>query len=227
MPNAQPDEHDVLLEAIRSQLARVHTALPGTVLSYNQADQTATVQPAFKFKYRDADSGEVTHYEPPAISNVPVLFPGSGNYSITWDVAAGESVLLVFCERSLDEWRSVTGSSHEPKDVRRFDLSDAVAFVGCRSPASAIPASGYATGAMVIRAGELRLGSSAATLKVLLETLETDLSTWLTAVTALNAGLQLGTLAGIMAAANVFAPLHATFVAQVAAGHKANKVKAE
>lgn len=163
MPSANPSEHEVLLEAIRSQVARVHTALPGVVVSYDEATQTASVRPAFKFAYRDATDGTVKRYTPPAIPKVPVAFPGGGDFSITWPLAAGDSVLLVFSERSLDEWRQVAGSGHEPGDLRRFDLSDAIAYPGLRSPADPIPAAGYAAGVMVHRADELRLGSSLAT----------------------------------------------------------------
>lgn len=165
-----PSDTDNLQKAIRAQLARVHTALPGVVTSYDEARQTATVQPSVQFKARDAD-GKITDYTPPAIPNVPVAFPGAGEYSIVWPLVAGDGVLLVFCERSLDEWRSTAGSSHQARDVRRHDLSDAVAIPALRSPADPVGVEGLASSALVIRGAEVRLGSSTATAYVALATL--------------------------------------------------------
>ncbi len=162
MPAVTPTEADLLLAAVRSQLARVHTSLPGVVVSYDEATQTATVRPSVRFKFKDAD-GVIQAYDPPAIANVPVAFPRSGAFSITWPIAAGDTVTLWFSERSLDEWKSVAGSTHEARDVRRFDLSDAVAYPGGYSPADALASSAYAAAALVIKAAEIRLGSSAAT----------------------------------------------------------------
>lgn len=156
-----PSETDTLLAAIRAQLALVHTCLPGTIASYDEATQTATIAPAVKFKYRKAD-GTIENYAPPAIPKVPIAFPGGEGWSITWPLAAGDPVTLVFAERSLDEWRTVRGSAHEARDVRRFDLTDAIAIPGGRSPADPLPAEGYDPAALVIRGTLIKLGSSAA-----------------------------------------------------------------
>ena len=227
MSTANPTEHEVLLEAIRSQVARVHTSLPGVVVSYDEATQTASVRPAFKFAYKDPNDGSVKRYTPPAIPNVPVAFPGAGDFSITWPLAAGDQVLLVFSERSLDEWRTVAGSGHEPGDLRRFDLSDAVAYPGLRSPAAPIPIDGYAAGVTVVRATEVRLGSSLATAKVMLVTFEADLLTWLAALLAMLSALATLNPVTIAAAAITYGTAHTAFVASVTAGHGATKVKAE
>lgn len=191
--SANPTDHEILLEAIRSQLARVNTSLPGVVVSYSEANQTATVRPSFRFAYRDAE-GVLQRYDPPAIHNVPVAFPGGGSFSITWPLAEGDSVLLVFSSRSLDEWRTVAGAAHEPKDLRRFDLSDAVAVPGLRSPADPIPAAGRAAGAMVLRAADLRLGSATASDSVALASLvEAEINALWTAIGAhMHAGVTVG-----------------------------------
>lgn len=171
MPTAKPTTHENLLAGIRGQIARVHTSLPGKVVSYDQATQTCTVTCSVDFKYAHPDTGEPTPYSPPAIANVPVAFPGAGDWSVTWPLAAGDDVLLVFGERSMDEWKSHGGGGHQAQDVRRFDLSDAVALPALRSPASPIPAEGYDAGALVVRGAEIRLGSSSATAFVALSDL--------------------------------------------------------
>ncbi len=227
MGSSNPTEHEILLEAIRGQLAQVNTALPGTVVSYDRTNQTASVRLAVTFKRRDPDTDEIVSYTPPVLSGAPVAFPGAGAFSITWDLTAGDSCLVVFSSRSLDEWASVVAETHEPQDVRRFDLSDAIVVPALRSPAAPIPSAGVAAGAMVARSTDIRLGSSAATLRPVLGSFETDLATWNAGMTALLTALNSGVLATIAAGAATFQPIHAAFVAQVIAGHQATKVKAE
>ena len=61
----------------------------------------------------------------PVIPSVPVCFPGSGAFRVTFPVAKGDTGLLVFCSRSIDRWLS-EGGSVDPQDDRTHDLSDAV-----------------------------------------------------------------------------------------------------
>ncbi len=159
---AVPTDHELLLTAIRGQVAQVNTCLPGKIVSYDQATQTASVALAVMFRRRDPTTDAIVAYEPPIITGAPVAFPSAGAFSITWPLAAGDACLVHFASRSLDEWASVVADVHEPQDLRRFDLSDAIVEPALRSPASPIPAAGYASGAMVLRATEVRLGSSAA-----------------------------------------------------------------
>ena len=172
--STDPTDHELLMEAIRSQMAQVNTCLPGTIVSYDEATQTASVQLAVKFRRRDPNTREIVAYTPPQIDGAPVAFPGAGAFSITWPLTAGDACLVHFASRSLDEWASVIADVHEPQDLRRFDLSDAIVEPALRSPASPIPSAGYAAGAMVLRAPEVRLGSSAATAFVALANLVLD-----------------------------------------------------
>lgn len=222
-----PTDHEILLTAIRGQVAQVNTCLPGRIVSYDEATQTASVALAVMFRRRDPTTDAIVAYEPPIITGAPVAFPSAGAFSITWPLAAGDACLVHFASRSLDEWASVVADVHEPQDLRRFDLSDAIVEPALRSPASPIPAAGYASGAMVLRATEVRLGSSSATLRPVLGSFETDLATWNAGMTALLTALNSGVLATIAAGAATFQPIHAAFVAQVIAGHQATKVKAE
>lgn len=223
-----PTEHEILLTAIRSQIAQVNTCLPGRIVSYDAATQTASVQLSVMFRRRDPATDEVVAYEPPIITGAPVAFPSAGAFSITWPLAKGDACFVHFASRSLDEWASVVADVHEPQDLRRFDLSDAIVEPALRSPASPIPAEGYASGAMVLRGTELRLGSSSATLRPVLGSFETDLATWNAGLTAFLTTLSTAaSFANIITAATTFQPIHAAFVAQVIAGHQATKVKAE
>lgn len=114
-----------LLRVASSQAARgVNTCLPGTILSYDAGKQLATVQPMLKLRQPDGREEEI-----PILNAVPVIWPRSGGASMTFPVRRGDGCLLVFNQRSIDEYKS-SGEVSTPLDPRAHDLSDAVAFMG-------------------------------------------------------------------------------------------------
>jgi len=114
----------VLRQAIKNQLAELHTCMPAVIVSYDHEKQLASVQPTISRKYAD---GRVDQY--PVINNVPIIFPRSGGASFTMPVKANDPVLLAFTERSMDTWKK-TGGVQVQDDPRMHSLSDAVGFVG-------------------------------------------------------------------------------------------------
>jgi hypothetical protein len=114
---------DIIRDAIWSVLNNVHTALPGIVKAYDPSTNKATIQPALNKNYL---SGVI---EMPIMENVPVMFQSGVNFAINFPVTVGDYVLLIFCERSIDLWKSV-GGQVTPTDPRKFNLSDAVAIPG-------------------------------------------------------------------------------------------------
>lgn len=128
MPTRTPTLANVLRGAIEAQLARVHVSLPGRVERYDATKQLVDVKPLLQETVTDADGNE-TPESLPVICNVPVVFPGAGGFRLTFPVAIGDTVLLVFTDRSLDEWLA-RGGELEPAHLRRHHLSDAVALPG-------------------------------------------------------------------------------------------------
>lgn len=114
---------DIFRNSVYSVLNNVHTALPGIVKAYDPASNKATIQPALNKAF---ESGAV---EMPIMENVPVMFQSGANFAINFPINVGDYVLLVFCERSIDLWKSV-GGQVTPDDPRKFHLSDAVAIPG-------------------------------------------------------------------------------------------------
>jgi hypothetical protein len=180
-----PDLADLLLELDAFILGKVSVSLPGTILEYDQARQVATVKPTVSARRHEPETNALIPEALPAIANVPVLFPVGlgGAASFTWPLAAGDTVLLVICDRSIDEWKATGLPENVPVDIRRFDLTDAVALAGLHPNNRPIPASGWAEGATVLQGLDIRLGSSAATSPValapLVQALWTLFKTWL------------------------------------------------
>lgn len=121
-----PSLPQTLKEAIRAQLLDVHTAMPGKVLEYDVSTLKAKIQPLLKRKFVTEDkAGDL-----PIINKVPVWAPGGVNSIFHTPVAEGDTGLIIFCERSIDTWKSGEGGSVSPDDPKTHDLSDAIFFPG-------------------------------------------------------------------------------------------------
>jgi len=122
---ATPDLARVISDAVRYHLGEVNTAIPARILSYDPTTQEAEVQPLIKRRYKD---GTVVSRAP--ITGVPVVFPAAGGGIITFPVAVGDTVLLIFSQRSIDRWVRSEGGEVDPLDNRKHDISDAMAIPG-------------------------------------------------------------------------------------------------
>jgi hypothetical protein len=125
-----PQLAELLLAAVDRGLAEVHTCMPGIVESYDPKTQTANILPALKQPFVDVDGGEGLD-ELPVLPDVPIGFPRGGKYFMSLPLEAGDDVLLMFSENSIDKWYAGDGKKVvDPVDFRRFDLSDAFAIPG-------------------------------------------------------------------------------------------------
>lgn len=127
-------------QGIESRLKELHTSMPGIVESFDAENQLATIQPAIRriFITRDGDKEILVPSDLPILINVPVIFPRGGGFSLTFPVTKGDECLLVFCERSIDNWHE-TGKVKVPGAKRFHSLSDATAFVGISSIPNKVP----------------------------------------------------------------------------------------
>lgn len=119
-------------DMISNGIAGIHTACPATIVSFDAGTCVASVKPTMTYYKSDG-----TTLDYPVIIGVPVFMPKAGNSQITYPVKAGDSCLLVFAERSIDEWMGKGNSDNH--DPRRYDLTDAFCFVGM-CPAQSISA---------------------------------------------------------------------------------------
>ncbi len=104
-------------KALKSEIfSSLHCALPGTVVSFDAAAQTAEIRPAVK-------AGSVLF---PVLSDVPVFMP------VSFEVQPGDACLVVFADVDIDAWFE-SGIPQEPKSGRKHSLSDGFAFVGWRT----------------------------------------------------------------------------------------------
>lgn len=122
----QATQTDILNAAVNYHLSDVNTCLPCTIVEYDDATMKATVQPLIKVRRADG----VTLDMPPIVG-VPVVQQGNDNFSITHPVKKGNTVLVLFFQRSIDNWVHSDGSSTiDPESFRKHDYNDAVAITG-------------------------------------------------------------------------------------------------
>jgi hypothetical protein len=151
----------VIPQVIRAELSEIRTMCPGKVVSYDAARQTIKAQVLVKTRILNGETGEVTFETPPPIPDVPVAWMQGGGMSFTFPLEPGDPVLLIFSDRSLNEWvASSQNTPQEPFDSRQFDLSDAIAIPGPSSPARALSGHAVDSGAAVLQVAEIRIGDS-------------------------------------------------------------------
>lgn len=125
------DFQEALLAALGGFEARVWTALPGLVNSFDATAMTCTVQPTIMGSYRDA-AGTLQNVTMPLLLDCPVVFPGGGGVTLTFPLAAGDEVLVVFSSRCIDAWWQ-SGGVQPQAEFRMHDLSDGFVIAGVRS----------------------------------------------------------------------------------------------
>ena len=127
------DDPKILQQVISRMLLDVNTSMPGTIKSFDKKNQTATIIPNIRSVVNKTDGTSSTR-QLPELKNVPCLFPYSANsgFSLTFPVKEGDQCLLIFSQRSIDNWQE-NGKVNDPVEVsypRAHSLVDAVAIVG-------------------------------------------------------------------------------------------------
>lgn len=123
-----PDLVDIILDAIRSAQLEINTFMPGRITGYNALLNTVDVQPVFMRTM--IDPPEVVRR--PELSDVPLLYPRTSTNGLSFPVAIGDPVGVIFSQRSLDNWLTL-GIEAPPGDSRLHDINDGVAIPGLQS----------------------------------------------------------------------------------------------
>lgn len=116
----------------RELMKDTHTSIPGHVLTFDPATQTAQVQIGIE---RTDINGAV--FTPPPLVTVPVMFHG-GDFSVEFAVTPGCEGWIFFSQRCIDGWFNTGGVAANP--IARFhDASDACFVPGTRSLPNVLP----------------------------------------------------------------------------------------
>ena len=98
----------------------------GEIVSFNSQTQTAEVQ----IKMQRTVKGEIKDY--PVLIDCPCIVLGGGEGRITFPISAGDSCLVIFNDKDIDNWYD-GGQKMPPRSQRLHDFADAFALVGIRN----------------------------------------------------------------------------------------------
>lgn len=121
------DLMDIIRTQFRIDMSDFHTALPCKVVNVYQDNkqQKVDVIPSINNLMKDG-TGE------PGMQmlGIPVIFPGSSTTLISFPINNGDTVLCVFAQRSMDNFKIGSGEPTTANDYRKFSDQDAVAIPG-------------------------------------------------------------------------------------------------
>lgn len=121
------DFEESLRLAMDGSQSSIWTALPGIVLNVDLEQQTMQVQPAIQGVLYDKD-GNSSNVTLPVIADVPIVWPRSGGFSLTFPIKPNDEVLVIFASRCIDAWFESGGVSAQ-SELRMHDLSDGFAIL--------------------------------------------------------------------------------------------------
>lgn len=144
------DEQEALRLAMDGRLTSLWTAMPAIVQSVNFDNMTVEVQPTIQARVQSPD-GSFSFVNLPVLVDVPIVFPSAGGFTITFPIAAGDEVLVIFSSRCIDAWWS-SGVVSVQAELRLHDLSDGFAIPGPKSVPKVI--SNISTNSLQIRSDD-------------------------------------------------------------------------
>ena len=144
---------------IDSHVSQIHTTTIGVIQSFNPETQTVVVQPAIKKVITSEDQTTIiyTSANHPLLTNVPVVFPGGGDWFMTFPIKEGDECLIFSMERSIGEWMKNGGVQDPSTYKRKLSFKDAIVMVGLNSKASSLPEFNAEQPELRNRAGDVKL----------------------------------------------------------------------
>lgn len=128
MPRS-PSLPEALRQILDRRASEIRVGFPGRVESYDAAKQKCSVQPLIQERVPTEDGTDIVE-DLPVLTDVPVAFPRSKDFFVSFPLAKGDLVFLMVSDRSIDKFLAGSGSPADPEDGRMHDISDVVAFPG-------------------------------------------------------------------------------------------------
>lgn len=141
------DPEEALRLALEDRQSQMWTALPGIVTSVNLSAQTVAVQPTIQGVV-SSPNGAKQSVNLPVLVDVPIVWPRAGGFALTFPIAVGDEVLVVFASRCIDSWWQ-SGGIGSQAEARMHDLSDGFAVLAPTSQAKKL--SGVSTSNVQLR----------------------------------------------------------------------------
>jgi uncharacterized protein len=205
---AEPTLKDVLLTWKKDILVSINCHAVATIQSFNPSDTkfsparasvTAQINycKTFFLPTNDGTIPTPTYKQYTPLVNVPIITMAGGSSSLTFPINAGDQCIILFNDRSLDEWEQGSASASQPLNSARIhSISDAIALVGFPT------LSNYSTTHATLSNGTTQVGVGSSTVKIanasttlntLMQEILTQLQNLSTAVAAITVTGSFGT----------------------------------
>ena len=122
-----PNLFDLLMKFKKEIMRQINCVKVGKINSYDSFDNIAEVQILSKLKLIN---GDVIEY--PVLKDCPVFYMSGGSTYISTPIESGDECLVLFSDRSIDNWHTTSNSSL-PQDSRMHSISDGIVLVGINS----------------------------------------------------------------------------------------------
>jgi len=70
------------------------------------------------------------------LGDIPVIFPSAGGGLLSFPIKKGDTVLVCFSKRNIEDWRAGDGSPISPRLQRHFSVADGIAIAGLYTSAT-------------------------------------------------------------------------------------------
>ena len=164
---SEPHLKDILDSHKKSIYLNLNCHHIASIQSFNPVLQTATATlnyPKTIFVRNDATGNyDAQNVSYPTMIDCPVICLGGGNGSLTFPIEQGDECLVLFNDRSLDNW--FNGGSGSPLNSPRLhSFSDGIILVGLRSKANSLE--NYDSARVVLQNGTTLVGVGASLIKI-------------------------------------------------------------
>lgn len=131
--SGQVTQTELMKRSFFEMMKSVATSIPGHVLSFDPATQSAQIQ--IGVVRIDVNGKEFT---PSPLITVPVYFCGGTNFAVEYQIDQGDYGIILFSQRCIDGWKTTGGVAKNP--IMRFhDMQDAMFLPGCRPRPKVLP----------------------------------------------------------------------------------------
>lgn len=138
---------DAVETSTSESLRRANFSLPGVIHDFDPQTARVSVYPAIDYLIQQTPESEITSRARPVIHDVPVVYPSGAGFSMTFPLAEGDPVLLIFSQRGLEDFkerllRNKSVANSRPDEKVFFSVKDAMAIPGFIKGPASTPSSG-------------------------------------------------------------------------------------
>ena len=120
--------NDVLVELKKDIFSSMNCIKIGTIQSFDETTQTASVQLSIKKVLEEKPDGTKVVADISILEDVPCFIIGGGGASLQFPIKKDDICLVLFNDNDIDNW--FAGNNGASNTYRMHDLSDGFAFVG-------------------------------------------------------------------------------------------------